>query len=326
MNQNPNTPVNQTGNNNMQGRQVVSPGPQPNMQGRVMPNPNGQVQQPAVNNASQFIKEGNNQPQAPKKKKKVMSRELVTILGVIAIVAILYFTYNYQLNKNLELKTNIPIAARKIKAGTRITDSDITRIEVPSSTLNNVQAITDVNELIGKYVNYDTIIPEHSFFYKDAISATDTSPNSIFKDLVEQDAAIMIEVNLEKTYGNSIMPGDIVDIYADAIKTNNKGVTEYITGPLVTGAKVLAVLDSAGENVFADHENKLYPAYFVFTLDSEIINLIRKAQKLSSSQYAMSIYPVVDGKSYTGNGVTQVNESQIVDLIKTATIDVKENN
>ena len=291
-------------------------------------NPNQMPNQGAaqVNNVSQFIKE-TPKTEPVKKKKKGLSRELVTIIGVLAIVAILYFSYTYQLNKNLEIISRVQVAKQKINAGSRITSDDLDYIDVPASTLNTVRAVTNAQEIIGKYVNYDTIIPANSFFYSEALSTTDTAPNSIFKDLVEQDAAIMIAVDLEKTYGNSIMPGDVVDIYADAINTDSKGKTEYITGPLVTGAKVLAVLDSSGENVFANHENKRYPSYFVFTLNSEIIKLIRKAQKLSSSQYSMELYPVVDGKTYRTDGTsTLVNQSQIVDLIENATVDIKDNN
>lgn len=317
MNQNPNGPVNQNGQQNLNQH--------PNQQANnLMPNQGGSQQK--VNNASQFIKDDNNKPAPAKKKKGFLSRELVTILGVLAIVAILYFTYNYQLNKNLEIVSSVPTAKEKIKAGTRITEEHINYIEVPASTLRTVNALTSSQDIIGKYVNYDTIIPANSLFYSDALSSSDTAPNSIFKDLLEQNAAIMIDVDLAKTYGNSIMPGDIVDIYVDAQNVNKKGTVEYITGPLVTGAKVLAVLDSNGDNVFADHENRLYPSYFIFTLDSDIIKLIRKAQKLSASEYAMTIYPVVDGKTYKGNSATQVNQSQIVDLIENATIDIKDNN
>lgn len=316
----------------------INPSAQPNVsspQGQPVPNgapaqpqtmPNGGVAQPKVNNASQFIKE-TNKPQAPAKKKKgVMSRELVTIIGVLAIVAILYFTYNYQLNKNLEIISSVPVAKEKIKAGTKITEEQIEYIDVPAATLSTVKAITSAQNIIGKYVNYDTIIPANSLFYEEALSATNTAPNSIFKDLLEQETAIMISVDLESTYGNSIMPGDIVDIYVDAQTTGKDNKTEYITGPLVTGAKVLAVLDYEGNNVFADHENKLSPSYFVFTLDSNIIQIIRKAQKLQASEYGIVMYPVVDGKTYKGKESTAVNRSSIVDLIESATIDVKKDN
>jgi len=322
MNQNNNGPINQNGQPmpNMNNHLGAAPNGMPNQ-----PGGNQQMQQP--NNASQFIKRTDNQTTSTKKKKNVMSKELVTILGVIAIVAILYFTYNYQLNKNLELQTSIPIANGKILPGTRITSENIKYIEVPASTLNEIKAITNAQDIIDKYVNYDTMIPENSFFYSEILSATDTAPNSRFKDLLENDAAIMIDVDLQKTYGNSIMPGDVVDIYADATVPNKKGEIEYIAGPLVTGAKVLAVIDGSGNDVFANHENKLTPAYFIFTLDSDIIKLIRKAQKLSVSTYAMSLYPVIDGKSYKSDGTsTLVNESQITELIKQATIDIKDNN
>lgn len=325
MNQNPNGPANQNGQPNLNPNPAVQPSAAPNPAMGAQHPVNG-AQQPNVNNASQFIKDGN-KPAAPVKKKKgFLSKELVTILGVLAIVAILYFTYNYQLNKNLEIISSVPVAKEKIKGGTRITGDNIDYIDVPASTLRTVKAITNAQDIVGKYVNYDTIIPANSLFYEEVLSDTDTAPNSIFEDLLEQDAAIMISVDLEKTYGNTIMPGDIVDIYVDAEHTKKDGNIEYITGPLVTDARVLAVLDSSGNNVFADHENKLYPSYFVFTLEREIIQLIRKAQRLNGSEYAMTIYPVVDGKSYKGDGVAEINHSQIEDLINAATITVNTNN
>ncbi len=321
MNQNPNGQINPNGQNMPNANFQQNMG-QPAKPGQ----PVMGAQQPRVNNASQFISSKPATPVNHKKKKNVMSKELITILGVLAIVAILYFTYNYQLNKNLDIKTGIPVAARKIKAGARITEEDIKRIQVPESTLNEIEAVTDSKDIVGKYVNYDTIIPEKSFFFTEMLSDTDTSPNSIFKDLLESETAIMIDVNLETTYGNTIMPGDKVDIYADAIAPTKNGKSEYIIGPLVTGATVLAVLDSAGNNVFADHENKLTPAYFIFTLDSKIIDLIRNAQKLRASEYNMDIYPVVNGMTYKNQDVSAaINQGPIVDLINSATANMNTN-
>ena len=155
MNQNPNNAVGQTAPNPnpMQSTQPMQARP---MGPEGVPN---NVSQPNPNNASQFIKE-TTPPQPVKKKKKGLSRELVTIIGVLAIAAILYFTYQYQLNKNLELKSSIPIAKVKIKAGSRITADMIEYIKVPASLLNDINVVTSVDGIIGKYVNYDTIIPE----------------------------------------------------------------------------------------------------------------------------------------------------------------------
>ena len=158
MNQNPN-PVN---GQNPQTTVV------PNGRPAVAPNgqnfaPSGAQQPPKVNNVSQFVQPANKPAGPAKKKKNIFSRELITIIGVLAIVAILYFTYNYQLNKNLEIVSSVPVAKEKIKPGTRITEEQIEYIDVPASTLRTVNALKNSQEIIGKYVNYDTIIPANSF-------------------------------------------------------------------------------------------------------------------------------------------------------------------
>ena len=40
----------------------------------------------------------------------------------------------------------------------------------------------------------------------------------------------------------------------------------------------------------------------------------------------MEIYPVVNGKTYKGDGNTQINQSEVVDLIANATVEIKDNN
>lgn len=278
------------------------------------------------NNAQQFINNNPSAQQPVKKKRKGLSKELVTIIGVVLIMGILYFTYNYQLNKSLEISKNIPIAARQISAGTKITEEDIETIDVPSSMLSNFDIVTDMDEIIGQYVLYDALVPEGSFFYNATLSADDISPDAMFKDLTENEDAIMMDVSLETTYGNSIMPGNVIDIYAEAVDigANKDGENEYIVGPLVTGAKVLAVLDSNGQNVFADHNEVLSPRWFVFTLSSDIIQTIRKAQKLQASAYQIELFPVVSGKSWnTAGDNTLVSQNYITNLIENATIEIK---
>ena len=167
-----------------QGRPIAN-GQVPN--GQAMPRPAGpqgpNSNGPRPNNAQQFINQNGNNVQPAKKKKKVLSKELVTIIGVILIAAILYFTYNYQLNKNLEIMTNIPVASTRIKAGHRITADDIKTIDVPASTLKEINPITSIDSIVNMYVMYDTIIPEGSFFYPSVLSKTDLSPDSLFQEL-----------------------------------------------------------------------------------------------------------------------------------------------
>ncbi|MBQ4634098.1 MAG: hypothetical protein IJB71_01980 [Bacilli bacterium] len=298
----------------------------------VRPNvPTGQPVQPQVprpqnvqpNNAQQFIKQ-TPAPQAPKKKKKGLSKELVTIIGVILIVGILYFAYNYTLNKNLEITANIPVAATRIEAGEKITQEDIKYIDVPASTLRTIGAITDVNAIVNKYVLYDTNIPEGSFFYGSVLSESDESPDSIFRNLEDDEIAVTIDVDLERTYGNSIMPGNKIDIYARADRINSKGKIEYIIGPLITQAEVLAVKDASGNDVFADHQNKGTPSMFIFGMNSDIASIVFKAKRLESTEYNVELFPVVNGKFEIEEFETLLSENEIKDMIENATVAIRE--
>lgn len=338
MNQNPNQRPNQVPNQmpiQTMNRQVIAnqPGqPMPNQamrpQQNVNPMPQNRVPNqpgqpmPPNNNAQQFIKETPVSTQ-PKKKKKMLSKELVSIIGVILIVGILYFAYNYTLNKNLEVSTNIPVAATRILPGHRITQDDIKYIDVPASTLRTIGALTDATTILDKYVIYDTVIPEGSFFYDTALSQTNQSPDSIFENLSDEQVAITIDVDLKSTYGNSIMPGNKVDIYVKAERIT-KGESEYIIGPLVTNAEVLAVKDASGNDVFADHQNKLTPSAFMFAMPKDIANVMLKAQRLEATEYGVELFPIVTGQFDAEGYDTVLSQNEIKDMIENATVAIQE--
>ncbi len=277
---------------------------------------------PQNQNVGQFIKPTPQQP--VKKKKKRISKELVTIIGVILIVGIIYFAYNYQLNKDLEITNKVPTAKLKISAGQQITAEDITTIDVPASVLKETNAIMTLDQVINKYVNIDTVIPEGSFFYSSALTDEEPSPDAIFKELGENQVAVTIAVDLESTYGNSIMPGNFVDIYVRANKINSKGNIEYLIGPLVYNAKVLAVKDSSGKSVFADKDAFGVPNMFIFGMDANINTIMLKAKLLGSTEYNLELFPVVNSKFDIAENETMLSQNEIKDLIENATVKIED--
>ena len=93
-------------------------------------------------------------------------------------------------------------------------------------------------------------------------------------------------------------------------------------GPLVLNAQVLAVKDSSGNNVFADHENKLMPSMFIFGMKTDIKNIIFKAQRLASTEYAVELFPVVNGNFNKSDNETLLSMNDMQDLIENATVSV----
>ena len=115
-------------------------------------------------------------------KKFFTNKTTVTILGVVVGVAVLFGFYTYRVN-NAVNPTRVPVATRTIAATEEITSADIKMEEIGSSFLTD-DIITSTNELVGKYINTGTSIPEGGMFYTSQIVEKEELPNSIFDEIL----------------------------------------------------------------------------------------------------------------------------------------------
>ena len=92
-------------------------------------------------------------------KKFITNKNTVTILGVIIIIAILYFGYNYQVEKSITPIKDIPVAKQTIQPRTLITEDMITTISVVPQMLKE-GVIRYKKNIVGNYSNYNTIIQQ----------------------------------------------------------------------------------------------------------------------------------------------------------------------
>ena len=252
-------------------------------------------------------------------KRFLMNKNTVTIIGVIAVIAILYFGYNYQLNKAITKVKNIPIAATTIQPRTEITRDMIEYIDVVPQMLKGNVIRTSAN-VIGKYSNYNTMIPAGSLFYSDTVVLKDELPDSAFVNVKEEEIPYSFPVTMASTYGNSIMPGNYIDIYMKAKDDNGR----LIVGKLVENIEVLSVKDSTGKNVFETTTEDRTPAMLIFGVNSEINILMRKASYMS--EYAVVLFPVPHGSNAEiAVGETQVSTVYLKDFINSHTVVIEEN-
>ena len=82
------------------------------------------------------------------------NKNTVTILGVIAVIAILYFGYTQQI-KSQTNPVRVPIAKQTIQPGTLITTDMIDYVSIPKIGVSD-NVIRAVNSIVGKYTNYNT--------------------------------------------------------------------------------------------------------------------------------------------------------------------------
>lgn len=241
------------------------------------------------------------------------NKNTVTILGVLAIILILFFGYRYQVNSAVNPVTGIPVASETIQPRTKITSDMIDYIDVAPIVLQS-NVIRNASQVIGKYSNYNTVIPKGSMFYQDVLVNEEDLPDSAFVDIPEGQVPYNFPVTMNSTYGNSIFLGNYIDIYMKAY--NENGV--LMVGKLLENVKVLAVKDSSGKNVFENSEEDRVPAFLIFGLDPEYNILLRKASYMYS--YSVELFPVPHGATVSTEGSTIVSSQTLKDFINAHTV------
>lgn len=251
-------------------------------------------------------------------KRFITNKNTVTIIGLILIVAILYFVYNNQI-KQATNPVKVPVAKVTIQPKTLITKDMIEYIEVPAVSVKKT-TIRNTQSIIGKYSNYNTMIPAGSMFFSDALITKDELPDSALMDVAEGEVLYNFPVTMNTSYQNSIMPGSKVDIYMKALNDDNV----LMVGKLLENVSVLAVKTSDGLNVFEDTSERRTPAYIFFGVSPEIHILLRKASYMSN--YSVVLFPVPHGTTYTtDSSEAVVSTDELKEFINSHTVTLVEN-
>lgn len=245
-------------------------------------------------------------------KRFVANKNTMTILLVIAGITVLYVAYNIRLESSISPVT-VPIANKEISATNQITSNDITWTSVNSDFLKNVNIYTSSSQIDGQYVTTGTSIVAGSFFFQSQIVEKSDLPNSVFDDIPEGYTLFSLSVSESTTYGNSIYPGDRIDLYATV--NNEAGITLF--GKLYESIEVLAVRDSNNEDVFSSTDTGK-SSLLLFAVPDEDFSILMRALKVSG----LSITPVPRNKAYTTEGgETQVVSDAIMAIINSQTQD-----
>lgn len=237
-------------------------------------------------------------------KKVIINKNSVTILGLILCIFIIFYSYNKRVSDSIHPIT-VPYAKTQILSGTQITNKMIGITQVPPSMLEG-DVITSVSDVVDKYSNADTMIPEGSLFYKRAVVSREDLPANIILDYPTGYVLYNMKVNTESTYGNQVYPGNYIDIYlkveTDTLEgnTNNKSADDKImVGKLFSHVKVISVLDKDGNAIFKKNNNAGPPAMVIFAVPEEYYILLTKSYYLRS--YHSTLLPVPTNESLKEN-------------------------
>ncbi len=253
-----------------------------------------------------------------KLKRFITNKNTVTIIGLLLIIGILYFVYQKQI-KDATNPIKVPVAKVTIQPKTLITDDMIEYISVPAVSVRK-NTITNKTSIVGKYSNYNTMIPAGSMFFNETLVKQESLPDSALISVGENEVLYNFKVNMETSYQNSIMPGSTIDIYMKAVDDEGK----LMVGRFLENVKVLAVRTSDGKNVFENTNETRVPAYIFFGVSPEIHILLRKASYLS--KYSIVLFPIPHGDvAVVEDNETRVSTDELKEFIKSHTIELVEN-
>lgn len=241
------------------------------------------------------------------------NKNTVTILCVIAGVAVLLFGYNLRVKQAVQ-PVNIPYALKRMGPKTKVESENVGTIKVSKAFVDQTKGlISTKNYILSKewYVNYDTVIPAGGLFYEKQLVEKKDIPDTAWDEIPDGATIFSLSVNSHSTYGNSIMPNNYIDLYIKASDENGK----IIFGKFIESIRVLAVRDGSGNDVFADSENIKSSSELLFAVEDDLFLLLSEAIFVGG----IEIIPVPRNEAYRNEGDTefgtQVSRDVLVNFI-----------
>ncbi|MBE6155082.1 MAG: hypothetical protein E7163_05915 [Firmicutes bacterium] len=243
------------------------------------------------------------------------NKNVVTIILVIVILVVLYFGYSGSIKKQTN-PISMPVAAEKINPKTKITEKMITYKNIASSMIDE-NAIRNRVLILDKYTNVNVTIPQGSLFYEEWLVDEANLPGNWIEqlDYKKGELGYYMDVDVESTLGNNVLPNTYIDIY---MKANDENGTVMI-GKLMKNIKVLVVHDGSGNNIFDDTSNVGVPAKIGFAVSQDYYMLLTKTEYLN-----VDMILVPRGSTVPTKDEVIVTSQTLRDYIDAQTITIEE--
>lgn len=207
--------------------------------------------------------------------KRVILLKIVACIGAAGLLLGLnYILFHLCMQAKLNLVKTY-VAAEDIKPRTKITESDLTEVEIAKDYLMDNTYIRK-EDILGKYTEIQGMIPAGSVFYKHMLHEESELPDHAELQLMEGEAAYGVQVDVASV--GSIVEGEHVDIHVGV--ENRDGAP--LTGVLMQNARVLTIKDHQGLSLNNPKSNGV-PYLMEIAVkreDLDILNLAESTGKL----------------------------------------------
>ncbi len=246
-------------------------------------------------------------------KNMLHKKGIISIIAAVVCIIIVAIAYNWRVNQVIKA-VSVPYAVNELKAREEIKAEDVGSIKVASAMLTE-NVIRNNNEVVGKFVNYNTKIPKGSLFYTSAVVEWKDMPDSAWSDISDGNTVVSLPVSGLVMFRNAIYPGAVIDLYYQTYDD------KLVYGKLIENIKVIAVKDENGNHIFDKTPTQTGASAIIFSVNEDLNILLRKASYLSGT-----IVPVLRNSEYSNNqdGMTLVSSQYIRALIEEQTVMLEE--
>lgn len=238
--------------------------------------------------------------------KNMLNKKIVIyIIAFIVCIVILAIGYNWRVNQ-LTMTVTVPYATDQIESRKEIVASNVGLIKVPKALLTD-NVIREVKDVVGKYANYNTIIPKGSLFYRSQIVEWKDMPDSAWADIDDGFTVVSLPVSGFTMFSNAIYPGAVIDLYYQTFDE------KLVYGKLIENIKVIAVKDKNGKHMYDRNVAQSGASAIIFSVNEDLNILLRKALYLGGK-----IVPVLRNSEYSNqeNDKKTVSSAYIRSLIE----------
>lgn len=254
-------------------------------------------------------------------KKFALNKTTVTILGLIAMAAVLIIGYTMRTNNSTTLTTAYYVI-EQIDSNTQLDEKKIKKIKINKSLTEKCKdIITNINDLRDKsgeflFVNYGHTLTKGSLITKGAlIEKKNKSDEKLYNNLKEDETIFKIDVDLDLTHGNSIMKGNAIDLYVKGEHDNEVIYTKFIEN-----LRVIDVVDNkwaTTKDSSSSESTSAAPKYIVTAVDEEMFKLLSVITLVDD--YSFKLVPEDTRVAYKENTEAKIVNTSLKDLVEANT-------
>lgn len=227
---------------------------------------------------------------------KKVKRPLFVLVGILFGLVILFIALYFYLDYRLGMK-EVAIAKYSLKNRTLISEDEIEFVKVPEAYLNE-EVLVSKEDIVGKYVKINTLVPKGSFFYKGALDNYENIKDKLGNELLEDEVNFDISANNIKVNQAYLTKGMYVDIYL-TINTD-----KVFSDLLINNVRIIGLYDNNHHEI-KDYDIDSYLQDISLAVNKEALPYLNKAEVIGE----LSI--VVSNDSYK-NVVSKLNKDSAI--------------